>query len=358
MPTSPTSQPRGARLFAAFAALSAVAGSAPAGLYGLAYGEQATAATLVLIAPNGTAVPRGPPLPPELVPSQGLSALDARAGTLFAVLLNATAQAYALVGVSLEDGALTSSLPLPFVVDTFVGLGEYLALNTLVTPTLAYVGGENADGEHEFASVSAVAGGDYRRFATLPASFNSFAGGSSVYVPETHSVLVQLNANFTASPSPPSSPSPSPLSAFALHVFSVSVATGAVRFMNESFDAKGRDIQSLSGYDAVTGHVFGVGVAALPGGDFLREIVELDPVSLTVHVIGNVTVDTVDDGGITAFNPLHRSLYWIGDRGATDEYFLLESSVEAGAALLSRTALCAYDECPATLDFYAGAGAG
>lgn len=350
--------PRNRALLAVACALGVV-DSAPAGLYGLAYREQATAATLVLIAPNGTAVPRGGPLPPELVPSQGLSALDARAGTLFAVLLNATAQAYALVGVSLEDGAVTSNVPLPFVVDTFVGLGEYLALNTLVTPTLAYVGGENADGEHEFASVSAVAGGDYRRFATLPASFNSFAGGSSVYVPETHSVLVQLNANFTASPSPPSLlPSPTPLSAFALHVFSVSVATGAVRFVNESFDATGRDIQSLSGFDAVTGHVFGVGVAALPGGDFLREIVELDPVSLTVRVVGNVTVDTVDDGGITAFNPLHRSLYWIGDRGATDEYFLLESSVEAGAALLSRTALCAYDECPATLDFYAGAGAG
>ena len=142
---------------------------------------------------------------------------------------------------------------------------------------------------------------------------------------------------------------------YETYVFSVSVETGAVRFMNESFDASGRDIQSLSGYDAQTGHVFGVGVAALPGGDFLREIVELDPVSLSLRVVGNVTADTVSDGGITAFNPRRRSLFWIGDRGGSDTYFLLENSVAAGAALLSRVALCPYDGCPATLDYYPGA---
>lgn len=358
-------------LHAAAAALAARAsGAAPAGLYGLTDSQTVPASSLVWIAPNGTAVPRGPPLPAELVPGQGLSSLDARAATLFAVLFNTTAQAYALVGVSLDSGAVTSYVPLPFAVDTFIGLGVTLSLNTSAAPTVAYVGGENAAGVHEFASLTAATGGDYAPFASLPASWNPGPGCSSAYVPGTHSILVQFNVDVNATAAArhrarapaarraPRRAAGAPTSGeFELGVYSVSVATGAVRLVNESFDSAGRDIQSLSGYDAVTGHVFGVGVAATPGGGWAREVVELDPVRLSIAVVGGVAVDTVDDGGITAFNPAHRSLYWIGDRGGSDTYYLLENGVGAGAPLLSRVPLCAYDECPATLDYYAGPAA-
>ena len=96
------------------------------------------------------------------------------------------------------------------------------------------------------------------------------------------------------------------------------------------------------------------GVAAGAGASLQRQLVALDPVALSIAVVGNVTVDTILDSGISAFDSQRRSLFWIGDRGGTDVFQLLQHSVDAGAQLLSRAPLCAVGDCPYSLEYYAG----
>lgn len=86
-------------ILATCAAVASAAAAAPAGLYGLS-----TNNTLVRIsAADGNMTACGPPLAAELVPGEGLGALDEAAATLFAVVYNLTAGAPFLVGIALFE---------------------------------------------------------------------------------------------------------------------------------------------------------------------------------------------------------------------------------------------------------------
>ena len=102
--------------------------------------------------------------------------------------------------------------------------------------------------------------------------------------------------------------------------------------------------------------MFGLGVAGA-GASLQRRLVALDPVALSIATVGNVTVDTILDAGVAAFDSARRSLFWVGDRGGTDEYQLNQHSVAPGAPLLSRAPLCAYGACPYSLGYYSGGAA-
>lgn len=263
------------------------------------------------------------------------------------MLFNTSAQAPFLVGIRLLDGAVTSSVRLPFVEGGIIALGQVLALNTAVTPTVAILGGQNAAGENVLGTVSAVAGGDYAQFAALNSSFTVINCGSSAFIPATRSLLVLLNF-FGGSGRGGS---------WQTGVFSVSLATGVATVLKESY-ASGRDIQTLSGFDPVSGLVYGLGVMGAGSTAPQRQLVALDPVALTIATVGNVTVDAVLDAGVAAFDSQRRSLFWLGDRGGTDTFQLNQHAVSAGAPLLSRAPLCAYGECPYSLEYYAGGGRG
>lgn len=335
------------------AAPTAAAAAAPAGLYGLSPNT-----SLLFISDDGSARAVGAALPARFAAGPALTALDARAATFFAVLFDLVAQHPFLVGISLANGSVTSSVRLPFTEDGFIGLGQVLALKTdPARPTVAIVGGQNAAQTHEFGTVDAVSGGDYRRFATLDSGYNDVGGCSAAYIPATDSLLVQFNRNVSSAPPQRrrgggGGVTAAPLRDFEISVYSISLADGSARRMPESF-ANGTDIQALGGFDAATGHVFGLGVT-IAGEDIQRQVVDLDPVALAVSVVGNVSVDTVLSDGVAAFNSQRRSLYWMGDRGGSDQYYLVQNSVAAGAAVLSHGSLCAYDECPSSLEYYPG----
>lgn len=317
-----------------FATLAAAAVSAPAppGLYGISPLSQ-----LVFVnASTGAMTPIGAPLS-AYAAGPALGAIDARAAILYAVMLKDVAPAAApfLVGVRLADGSVASSFRLPFANDGDITLG-HLALNTGATPTVAIVGGVNARQEHLFGTVSAAEGGDYRQFANLSSSWNDVGGCATAYVPATDELLVQFNVDSGGG------------GGFAISVYSVSLANGTVRVLSEDM-AQGRDVQTLGGYDAMTGHVFGLGYNTSLSS---RELVELDPVALSLTVVaGNVSIDSVALNGISAFDGKQRALYWLGDRGGTDSFFLIGTSVADGREL-SRVALCAYGECPMLLAAY------
>jgi hypothetical protein len=328
---------------AASAAAAAVAASAPAGLYALSPLTQ-----LLFINASGAALPIGSPLS-DYAAGPALSAVDGRAGVMYAILLKATSPVAAapfLVGIRLSDGAVASSISLPFANDGATTMG-HLALNVGATPTVAIVGGVNAAGEHEFGTVTAASGGDYKQFARLSASLNDVGGCSTAFVPATNELLVQFNANRSS----PSSSFGGRAGGFEVSVYSVSLANGTVRVLTESL-AQGRDVQTLGGYDAATGLVHALGFDASTGA---RELVDLDPVLLSLRIVGrNVSVDSVALNGMSAFDAARRSLWWVGDRGGSDEFFLIETSVAAGGAELSRAALCAYGDCPMSISWYAG----
>ena len=324
---------------AAVASAAAAPAAAPpaAGIYGLSVVTQ----LFYVNSSTGAAVmqPIGHPLT-KFAAGPSLGAIDSRAAIFYAVMLSAdTPVVPHLVGLHLANGSIASSVKLPFANDGETTMG-HLALNTGVSPTVAIVGGVNAKGEHLFGTVSAAAGGDYKQFANVSSAYNDVGGCGTDYVPATNELLVQFNVN-------------SGVDDFEISVYAISLATGAVRQLSEDM-AQGLDVQTLGGYDAATGHVFALGFNSSNGE---RELVDLDPVALSLKVVaGNVSIDTVSLNGISAFDDARRSLFWVGDRGGSDQYFLIETSVQDGAEV-SRSSLCAYDECPMVLAYFAGAGA-
>jgi hypothetical protein len=315
---------RGILLAGAAAAASA---APPAGLYGLSPLTQ-----LFFINATGGMQPVGAPLS-DYAAGPALGAIDARAAILYTVLLKESPLSPFLVGIRLADGGVASSLRLPFADDGVITLG-HLALNTAVSPTLAIVGGVNARQQHVFGTISASGGGNYRQFANLSAAWNDVGGLATVYVPATNELLVQFNVNKKKN-----------VGEFEISVYSVSLANGTVRELTEDL-AQGRDVQTLAGPDPASGRVYGLGFNVSSG---LRELVELDPAALSLRVVaGNVSVDTVALNGISALDSVRRALWWVGDRGGSDEFFLIASRLSDGAEL-SRTALCAYGDCPMML---------
>jgi hypothetical protein len=265
-----------------------------------------------------------------------------------------------LVGIRLSDGSVETSVPLPFVNGGPDEVG-HLALNTAATPTLAVVGGLDAWGNHIFgtlaaASNSSSSGGSYRQFANLSAAWNDVGSCTTVYIPATNEVLVQFDANTAAARAAGSgsrnapAAAPAAARAFEISVYAVSLANGSVRVLTEDM-AQGRDVQTLGGFDAVTSHVFGLGFDSTTG---LRELVDLDPVALSLRVVGgNISINAVALNGMTAFDDARRSLFWVGDRTGADPFFLEETSVADGREL-SRRPLCSTDDCPMSLAYYPG----
>ena len=64
----------------------------------------------------------------------------------------------------------------------------------------------------------------------------------------------------------------------------------------------------------------------------------------------------IESGGISAYNPDSKGLYWIGDKTGSDDFFLVQNSVETGAKVISTGDLCATDAaCPWSLEYNTGA---
>ena len=307
----------------------AAVAAAPAGLYGLSEQQQ-----LLYICDNGTSVAVGQPLP-QFLEAQGLTTIDLKKGIFYAIFYVQATSAPALVGLSLEDGSVVSTTPLPFTELGFVGVGQFLAFNGATGQ--AIVGGQDGAQVHHFGTIT-PGGNDYKEFSSMNTSYIDVLGGcSAVYVPATDSVVVQLGFN--------------PPSGVEINLYSISLATGAINTLLEQGDA---NIETLADYDNVTGHVFGLGIS-VAGSTLQRLIVDFDPVNMTITTVGKVSVDTIESGGISAFNSKARSVYWIGDVSGNDEFYLIQNAVSSGAQVLSHGALCPDDAvCPWSLEYWPG----
>ena len=326
----------GALLFRAAAAAVAAAAAAPApsaGLYGL--GESLA---LIRVFDNGTTAAIGPPACSGCLQAQGLSTLDARGAVFYAVLYDEATRRPMLTGLSLATGLVVSSAALPFVepVSPQVGVGLWLAFADARARVLA--GGQDASGDHVMGEVDPRSG-DFREFARVNASAHNDVGCAceAAYVEATDEVFFQMGEH-----------APLP---YGIYVYAASVATGAVRWTGQTSAANLVTLSFAADADAIVG--LGINYA---GAALQRTVSRLDPPSLKISVVGNVSAELIASCGIAAYDSAARAIAWIGDKTGNDEFALVRSSV-VDASLVSAADLCATDaDCPWSLEYYAGSG--
>ena len=309
-----------------FARAAPLAAAPASGLYGMS-----TDIALLRVSDNGTALRVGPSLSGggALVQTQGLCAVDAARAVLYTVLFDLARNASLLTGVSLASGLAVSSVALPLALITTPQVGVGIAL-AVKGPREVLVSGQNASGAHVFLSVDPETG-SVAQFGALAADGLNNVGcaGQAAYVPATDEVLVQLGVIGRG---------------FA--VFAVSLATGAARHALESTAV---NIISLD-YDAVDGAVVGLGVN-FSGPVLSRTISRVEPATLAISVTGSTAAETIESCGVSAFNPVTRALYWIGDLDGNDPFYLVQSGLDGRT--ISKGPLCASDpECPWSLGYY------
>jgi hypothetical protein len=145
--------------------------AARAQLFGLSDSVQ-----LARFSADGTSVPIGPARPSDLQ-AQNLAALDKEGGVYYFIEYNGSAPY--LVGLSLDTGAVLSSVALPFAEEAFVGVGQMLAWASDLG--VAVVAGQTANQTHEVLTVN-VKTGDYRLVATVTSADDDVLGAACAYV--------------------------------------------------------------------------------------------------------------------------------------------------------------------------------
>lgn len=282
---------------------------------------------LLRLADNGTTFPIGAPIANDLE-AQNLAAIDHEARIYwFTGYDQATAKAE-LVGVSLLNGSVVARVPLPFVEEAFVGVGQLMAW----APDLQrmVMTGQSADATHLVGTVD-VRSGAWKQVAAISRADLDVLGGACAYVPATHTFVFNLGVGD------------------AIDNYAVDMTTGAVRNASNT-DAS--NIVSMS-YNAADGLIYGLGLH-IAGAGWNRSIAVLDPATLAIREIGVVDAWGIESGGISALSAAADSLYWIGmaaPYAPGAPLYLIQNSLR-DAAVISAGLLCADDaSCPWSLEF-------
>ena len=307
-----------ARLLIVFAqALTAVSQ-----LYGLSSSVQ-----LSSFAADGTSTPIGPARP-SFLQAQNLATLDSVGGVYYFVEYSGGQPN--LVGLSLASGLVVSQVALPFVEESFVGVGQLLAWAPDLN--LAVLTGQTADGTHLVGTVNASSGA-WIPVANVTRSDDDVLGGAAVYVPATGDFIFNLGVD----------------NGTEIANVAVNLRSGAVRF-GENTATGNLESMSLNSKD---GRVYGLSLHIV-GEAWNRSIAVLDPVTLAISEIGVVAGFGIESGGIGTVDAAAQSLWWIGMQTPyvpSAPLFLVQVALADGA-VLSSAQLCANDAvCPWSLEF-------
>jgi len=304
-------------LFGAAFLLPFIASAPLSGLYGL--DENVSLIRSIDGGANWTIL--GPPLPYDQ--AQQLSCIDASHSTFYFIGYDTSTKNPTLVGVSLEDGQILTHVPLPFVDQTYIGIGQY------ITPHSSgnlFVGGQDAMRNHVIGLVDPKTG-SFDLLVNLSSTFRDVFGGTSVFIPETNELWFELD-----------------LDVMILNVTSRSVTIIPV---NESFSILGMN------RDTSTGSVFGLDGGP---GQGVRTIVSLDPVTRKITVTGSVPEFANQMGGMTAYDDLHKSVYWIAQKTnapSSSPWFLVQNEVKGGKVITAES-ICSGNDgiCPWSLHYF------
>jgi len=291
-------------------------------LYGLSSSVQ-----LNSFAADGTATPIGPPRP-SFLQAQNLAALDAAGGVYYFVEYSGGSPA--LVGLSLSTGAVLSQVALPFVEESFVGVGQLLAWAPDLG--LAVLTGQTADGTHLVGTVNASSGA-WTPIANVTRSDDDVLGAAAVYIPATSDFIFNLGVS----------------NGTEIANVAVNLVTGAVRF-GDNTQAGNLESMSLNTRD---GKVYGLSLHIV-GQGFNRSISVMDPATLAIREIGIVAGYGIESGGIGTVDAAAQTLFWIGMAAPyvpNSPLFLVQVRL-ADATVVSAAQLCASDaECPWSLEY-------
>ena len=260
------------------------AAAAPAGVYGLSANELDPA--LIRIDPASGAVTRvGEPVGADWQSAEALSALDAEAGVLYAVLFHAPGPF--LIGLDLATGAVVAnvSLAAEFAEQQFVGVGEFVA--AMGGGRLA-VGGNAADGSH-LVGVLDVATGRFNKSATIPRTVGDSASCSAAYIPSDNSVIFQL-----VDEGPP----------VVIVAYVVSLDSGEVRKSDDDYSTS-HNLWTFA-WDSQSARIVGLGLEP----NITRSIVALDPSALTMTAQCSEAGWLMEAGDMAALDVVGRVLYW------------------------------------------------
>jgi hypothetical protein len=288
--------------------------AAHAQLYGMSGSAQ-----LVRFKSDGTATPIGPARPSELQ-AQNLAALDSVKGIYYYVGFVEGAGSPNLLGISIADGAVVTSVALPFAEMVFVGVGQLLAWAPDLG--LAVLTGQSVDQTHLIGTVN-VTSGAWRQVAKISRADDDVLGGSCAYVPGGTFIFNLGVKNGTV-----------------IDNFSVDLSSGQVRSADNTAR---RNIVSMS-FNALDGMIYGLGLHIV-GNGWTRSIVRMNPATLAITEMGLVTDYGIESGGIGTVDAAAKSLYWIGMAAPyvpNSPFFLIQSSIVDGSTI-SAAFLCDND---------------
>lgn len=301
-----------------FLLLAAAAALPRAVISGSLYGLSADAA-LIELSPNGTVRQLSAPQP--YAQAQQLSCVDAARGIFFFLGYDRSTGKPALVGLSLASGATVSTTPLPeFYDQTYVGIGQYVA--TQPNSPRVFVGGQDASRNHIVGLVD-PASGAFEVLGNFSAGLRDVFGGTSVFVPATGELWFELD----------------------LDIFVLNVETRAVTVIpvNASYEILGMNLDDRSGL------VYGLGGGP---GQGVRTVVALDPARRTITPVGSVPGYAMQMGGMTAYDPVARSVFWIAQQTGADSsapWWLVQNSIDGGGVLSAAPICVAGGVCPWSL---------
>jgi len=302
-------------LFLLLVPWTVVAASFLPSLYGLNPAQQ-----LFRVAPNGTFEILSNPS--SYLVSQQLSCVDALRGIFYFIGYSRDTSRPYLVGLSLTNGSTLSETPLPFYDGSYVGVGQYLAVEP--SSSRVFVGGQDANKYHIMGLVTPVSG-EFDILCNLTSSLRDVFGGTSVFIPETNELWFELD----------------------LDIMILNMATKKVEVLpvSENYEILGMN------RDPVSGVVYGLGGGP---GQGVRTVVALHVRNRTIVPTGTVPAYGMQMGGITAYNWNAKSIFWIAQKTNADpqsQWYMVQNSV-AGGKTLSAAPLCGNGElCPWSLHY-------
>ncbi|KNC46527.1 uncharacterized protein AMSG_02963 [Thecamonas trahens ATCC 50062] len=160
------------------------------------YGMSSTVALEAISTTTGQPVEVSSSLPYE-AQGQGLATLDEELGIYYIIGTNVSASnAVKLVGVSVATGNVVAETPLPFQSSELIGVGQYLAYDSIRGAVLA-VGQDFTTNEYILVRVAPITH-KMTRLAVIPdVHMLDVLGGCAVYDPSVDTFWIQLALNVT-----------------------------------------------------------------------------------------------------------------------------------------------------------------